>query len=186
MFSSIMGKRELLKEAKKLPWEDGLFHKNWKVCNETNINLASLFDSIANPKDLRICELGSCFSLPLRSVFQEDGGDSNVSMQEKAFDALIAYLRVTNADSGRYRKEVCDTVMAKCLTGRPKTVEKGEKCEGGIDASSGSQPAKDVSCKSSSTSGRSTKDNQAREKKGPTSLATSGGFLHCYLSIILA
>ncbi|KAL2346466.1 hypothetical protein Fmac_000466 [Flemingia macrophylla] len=49
-----------------------------------------------------------------------------------------------------------------------------QKREGGMDASSGSQPAKDVSRKSSSTSGRSTKDNQAREKKGPTSLATPG------------
>ncbi|KAL3013244.1 hypothetical protein AAZX31_06G042000 [Glycine max] len=41
-----------------------------------------------------------------------------------------------------------------------------KKRGGGMDASSGSQPAKDVSQKSSSTSGRSTKDNQAREKKG--------------------
>ncbi|TKY74994.1 Transcription initiation factor TFIID subunit 4b [Spatholobus suberectus] len=49
-----------------------------------------------------------------------------------------------------------------------------QKREGGMDASSGSQPAKDVSRKSSSTSGRGTKDNQAREKKGSTSLATSG------------
>ncbi|XP_027355821.1 transcription initiation factor TFIID subunit 4b-like isoform X3 [Abrus precatorius] len=44
-----------------------------------------------------------------------------------------------------------------------------QKREGGIDTSSGSQPAKDVSRKSSSTSGRSTKDNHAKEKKGPTS-----------------
>ncbi|KAL3022988.1 hypothetical protein AAZX31_04G043700 [Glycine max] len=41
-----------------------------------------------------------------------------------------------------------------------------KKRGGGMDASSGSQPAKDVSHRSSSTSGRSTKDNQAREKKG--------------------
>ncbi|XP_027355829.1 transcription initiation factor TFIID subunit 4b-like isoform X10 [Abrus precatorius] len=41
-----------------------------------------------------------------------------------------------------------------------------QKREGGIDTSSGSQPAKDVSRKSSSTSGRSTKDNHAKEKKG--------------------
>lgn len=52
-----------------------------------------------------------------------------------------------------------------------------QKREGGVDVSSGSQPAKDVSQKSSSTSGRSTKDNQAREKKGPT----SGGFLLLFI-----
>ncbi|KAJ1403124.1 Coatomer beta subunit [Sesbania bispinosa] len=66
---------KLLKEAKKLPWEDRLFHKNWK---------------------------------------------------EKALDALIAYLRAADADAGRYGKEVCDAVVAKCLTGRPKTVEKAQ------------------------------------------------------------
>ncbi|KAJ1385467.1 Transcription initiation factor TFIID component TAF4 [Sesbania bispinosa] len=47
-----------------------------------------------------------------------------------------------------------------------------QKREGGMDTSSGSQPAKDVSRKSSS--GRGTKDNQEREKKGPASLVTSG------------
>ena len=52
-----------------------------------------------------------------------------------------------------------------------------KKRGGGMDASSGSQPAKDVSHRSSSTSGRSTKDNQAREKKGPT----SGGFLLLFI-----
>ncbi|KAH1119852.1 hypothetical protein GYH30_048284 [Glycine max] len=41
-----------------------------------------------------------------------------------------------------------------------------QKREGGVDVSSGSQPAKDVNRKSLSTSGRSTKDNQEGEKKG--------------------
>lgn len=27
---------------------------------------------------------------------------------------------------GRYAKEVCDAIVAKCLTGRPKTVEKAQ------------------------------------------------------------
>lgn len=27
---------------------------------------------------------------------------------------------------GRYAKEVCDAIVAKCLTGRPKTVEKSQ------------------------------------------------------------
>lgn len=29
-------------------------------------------------------------------------------------------------DLGRYAKEVCDAIVAKCLTGRPKTVEKAQ------------------------------------------------------------
>lgn len=49
---------KLLKEAKKLPWEDRLFHKNWKVRNEANIDLAALCDSITDPKDSRLRELG--------------------------------------------------------------------------------------------------------------------------------
>ncbi|XP_061355678.1 transcription initiation factor TFIID subunit 4b-like [Gastrolobium bilobum] len=50
-----------------------------------------------------------------------------------------------------------------------------QKREGGMDMSSGSQPAKDVNRKSLSTSGKNTKDNQEGEKKGPTTfLATSG------------
>ncbi|XP_047149304.1 protein MOR1 [Vigna umbellata] len=109
---------KLLKEAKKLPWEDRLFHKNWKVRNEANIDLASLCDSITDPKDSRIREFGH--------FFKKTVADSNAPVQEKALDALIAYLRAADADAGRYGKEVCDAVVAKCLTGRPKTVEKAQ------------------------------------------------------------
>lgn len=51
-----------------------------------------------------------------------------------------------------------------------------QKREGVIDTSSSSQPAKDVSRKSSLSSGRSTNDNQDGEKRGSASLATSGRF----------
>lgn len=49
---------KLLKEAKKLPWEDRLSHKNWKVRNEANIDLAAVCDSITDPKDARLREFG--------------------------------------------------------------------------------------------------------------------------------
>ncbi|XP_058785160.1 uncharacterized protein LOC131660053 [Vicia villosa] len=48
-----------------------------------------------------------------------------------------------------------------------------QKREGGTDSASGSQPTKDVSRKSPPSSGRSTKDNQERERKGPNSLGSS-------------
>ncbi|WJX38528.1 hypothetical protein P8452_26180 [Trifolium repens] len=48
-----------------------------------------------------------------------------------------------------------------------------QKREGGTDTASGSQPTKDVSRKSSPSSGRNTKDNQERGRKGPTSLRNS-------------
>lgn len=66
------GEEKLLKDAKKLPWEDRLAHKNWKVRNEANVDLASVCDSITDPKDPRLREFGE-FSLlgfsisPLRS-----------------------------------------------------------------------------------------------------------------------
>jgi len=56
-----------------------------------------------------------------------------------------------------------------------------QKREGGTDTASGSQQTKDVSRKSSPSSGRSTKDNQERERKGP-SIGNSGAFLlGCFL-----
>ncbi|XP_073058654.1 protein MOR1 isoform X1 [Primulina eburnea] len=109
---------KLLKEAKKLPWEDRLTHKNWKVRNDANIDLAAVCDSISDPKDPRLREFGPFFKKLL--------ADSNAPVQEKALDALIAFLRAADADVGRYAKEVCDAIVAKCLTGRPKTVEKAQ------------------------------------------------------------
>ncbi|CAA2988094.1 MOR1 isoform X2, partial [Olea europaea subsp. europaea] len=109
---------KLLKEAKKLPWEDRLMHKKWKVRNDASIDLAAVCDSITYPKDHRLREYGPFFKKTL--------ADSNSPVQEKALDALIAYLKAADADAGRYGKEVCDVIVAKCLTGRPKTVEKAQ------------------------------------------------------------
>ncbi|XP_068640507.1 protein MOR1-like isoform X2 [Aristolochia californica] len=109
---------KLLKEAKKLPWEERLLHKNWKVRNDANIDLAVLLDSITDPKDPRLRDFGP--------IFKKTVADSNAPVQEKALDALIAFLRAADADAGRYAKEVCDAIVAKCLTGRPKTVEKAQ------------------------------------------------------------
>ncbi|KAJ4907051.1 Protein MOR1 [Raphanus sativus] len=110
---------KLLKEAKKLPWEDRLAHKNWKVRNEANVDLASVCDSITDPKDPRLREFGH--------LFRKTVADSNAPVQEKALDALIAFLKAADSDVSRYGKEVCDAIAAKCLTGRPKTVQKAQE-----------------------------------------------------------
>ncbi|XP_024016718.1 protein MOR1 isoform X2 [Eutrema salsugineum] len=109
---------KLLKEAKKLPWEDRLAHKNWKVRNEANVDLASVCDSITDPKDPRLRDFGH--------LFRKTVADSNAPVQEKGLDALIAFLKAADSDAGRYAKEVCDAIAAKCLTGRPKTVQKAQ------------------------------------------------------------
>jgi hypothetical protein len=54
---------KLLKEAKKWPWDERLYHKNWKVRNDANIDLAALCDSITDPKDARLREFGEIRSL---------------------------------------------------------------------------------------------------------------------------
>lgn len=56
----------MLKEAKKLPWEERLLHKNWKVRNDANIDLAAVCDSITDPKDPRLRDFGNG-SLPVGS-----------------------------------------------------------------------------------------------------------------------
>ncbi|KAG5540348.1 hypothetical protein RHGRI_020543 [Rhododendron griersonianum] len=104
-------------DEKLLPWDVRLFHKSWKVRNDANVDLAALCNSITDPEDPRLREFGL--------FFKNTVADSNPSVQERALDALIAYLKVADADSAeRYAKEVCDVIAAKCLTGRPKTVEK--------------------------------------------------------------
>lgn len=50
---------KLLKEAKKLPWDERLLHKNWKVRNDANIDLAAVCDSITDPKDSRLRDFGT-------------------------------------------------------------------------------------------------------------------------------
>lgn len=51
---------KLLKEAKKWAWEDRLAHKNWKVRNDANIDIAAVCDGIMDPKDPRLKEFGKC------------------------------------------------------------------------------------------------------------------------------
>ncbi|KAL2612993.1 hypothetical protein R1flu_024685 [Riccia fluitans] len=109
---------KLLKECKKLSWEDRLAHKNWKVRVDAHTDIAALCDTISDPKDPKLKDFGP--------LFKKAVADSNAPAQEKALDALIAYQRVVDADAGRYAKEVCDSVVVKCLTGRPKTIEKAQ------------------------------------------------------------
>ncbi|KAK9089405.1 hypothetical protein Scep_028487 [Stephania cephalantha] len=77
--------QNLLREAKKLRWEDRLLHKNWKVRSEANADLASfLNNSIHDPPDLRLKQFGPLFRKTL--------ADSNAPVQDKALDALISFL----------------------------------------------------------------------------------------------
>lgn len=65
---------KLLKEAKKLPWDERLQHKNWKVRNDANIDLAALCDSITDPKDARLRDFGEIppLCLPIRLISRSD------------------------------------------------------------------------------------------------------------------
>jgi len=54
----MLSQEKLWKEDKKVAWEDRLFHWNWEVQSEANIELASICKSITDPKDPRILEFG--------------------------------------------------------------------------------------------------------------------------------
>nr|GEU44526.1 protein MOR1 isoform X1 [Tanacetum cinerariifolium] len=108
-----------LKESKRFCWEDRLLHMNSKVRYAGNIDLKLLCDSITDPKDHRIHDLGY--------LFKETVSESDVPVQDKALDALIAYLKATDAHvAGRYASEICDAIVAECLTDRPETVNKAQ------------------------------------------------------------
>ncbi|KAB2598871.1 SWR1 complex subunit 2-like [Pyrus ussuriensis x Pyrus communis] len=62
---------------------DRLFHKNWKVRNEANIDLAALCDSSPIPKTL-----ASLWRIPIRRA-------------REGPRCLIAFLRAADADAGR-------------------------------------------------------------------------------------
>ncbi|GBG84830.1 hypothetical protein CBR_g39205 [Chara braunii] len=107
---------KILKEAKKLPWDERIAHKNWKVRNDAYIDLAAACEAVTDPKDPRLRDYGP--------LFKKAVSDSNAPAQEKALDALICFLQRADADAGRYGKEVCHAIAAKCLVGRPKTLQK--------------------------------------------------------------
>jgi hypothetical protein len=48
----------LSRRPRNCPWDERLQHKNWKVRNDANIDLAALCDSITDPKDARLREFG--------------------------------------------------------------------------------------------------------------------------------
>ncbi|GJV64813.1 protein MOR1 isoform X1 [Tanacetum coccineum] len=62
-----------------------------------------------------------------RNIFKETVSEPVVPVQDKALDALIAYLKAADAHvAGGYAKEICDAIVANCLTDRPETVSKAQ------------------------------------------------------------
>ncbi|GAQ86856.1 Armadillo repeat superfamily protein [Klebsormidium nitens] len=106
----------ILKDAKKLPLEDRLAHKHWKARVQALEDIAVTCDKATDPKDPKLREYGPLFKKAL--------SDSNAAAQEKALDALIAFLKRTDTESGRYAREVNTVLVSKCFTGRPKTIAK--------------------------------------------------------------
>lgn len=48
-----------------------------------------------------------CVVFLLGPLFRKTVADSNAPVQEKALDALIAFLRAADADAGRYYLGIC-------------------------------------------------------------------------------
>eukprot|EP00898_Chlorokybus_atmophyticus_P007131 jgi/Chlat1/7419/Chrsp6S09189 len=105
---------QILKDAKKLAFEDRIAHKLWKVRNEAYADIASACASADGPDDRKLKEFGP--------LFRKAVVDANAPAQEKALDALCAWLTHSGEDAGRFGKEVVDGIVTKCFVGRTKTV----------------------------------------------------------------
>ncbi|KAF7830561.1 transcription initiation factor TFIID subunit 4b-like isoform X1 [Senna tora] len=115
----------------------------------------------------------------LRKVNETDG-NPGVDGDKDKDDSRNKSTKVNKEEDDKMRTNAAN-VAARAAVGGDDMLSKWQlmaeqarqKREGVTDSSS-SQPAKDVSRKSSSSSGRSSKDNQDGEKRGSAPLATSG------------
>ncbi|WJX41462.1 hypothetical protein P8452_28811 [Trifolium repens] len=96
---------------------------------------------------------------------KDDGRNKGPKINKEVDDKMR-----TNAANVAARAAVGDDMLSKWQL---MAEQAKQKREGGTDTASGSQPTKDVSRKSSPSSGRNTRNNQERERKGPTSLGNS-------------
>ncbi|CAH1453149.1 unnamed protein product [Lactuca virosa] len=48
--------------------------------------------------------------------------------KDKVLDALIGYLKATDTDAGRFAKEICDAILAKCLIGGQRQLRRHIRC----------------------------------------------------------
>ncbi|XP_045798374.1 transcription initiation factor TFIID subunit 4b-like isoform X1 [Trifolium pratense] len=107
-------------------------------------------------------------------------GSSGVDSDKEKDDGRNNSTRVNREVDDKMRTNAAN-VAARAAVGGDDMLSKWQlmaeqarqKREGGTDTASGSQPTKDVSRKSSPSFGRYTKDNQERERKGPTFLGNS-------------
>ncbi|XP_038996613.1 transcription initiation factor TFIID subunit 4b-like isoform X1 [Hibiscus syriacus] len=102
---------------------------------------------------------------------------------DKETDESRAKVVKVNKDEDDKNRTTAANVAARAAYGGDDMLSKWQlmaeqarqKREGGTDATSGSQEGKDVNRRVSSVSGKSTKDNQESEKRGPRSPHASGG-----------
>ena len=50
--------QKLIAEAKKWHWADRLAHKDWKIRNDAYLDIAAACNSIEDPKDPKLKEIG--------------------------------------------------------------------------------------------------------------------------------
>lgn len=103
---------KLLKEAKKWAWEDRLAHKNWKVRNDANIDIAAVCDGIMDPKDPRLKEFGKCSVMLLLLFVLLSLPVSAVSMDRQAGVMMSPLWSAGKAAMVKYRK---DNAFLVCL-----------------------------------------------------------------------
>lgn len=56
--SSEVDETKLLADAKKLPWDERVGHKNWKVRQDAYVDMAAACRAIHDPKDSKLRDFG--------------------------------------------------------------------------------------------------------------------------------
>ncbi|KAK8643081.1 hypothetical protein V6N13_012396 [Hibiscus sabdariffa] len=112
----------------------------------------------------------------------EPEAETAVDGDKEKDDSRSKVVKVNKEDDDKMRATAAN-VAARAAVGGDDMLSKWQlmaeqarqKREGGTDAASGSQAGKDVNHRPSSASGKSTKDNQESEKRGPRTPHASGG-----------
>uniref|UniRef100_A0A2P2KVE0 Uncharacterized protein MANES_03G054700 n=1 Tax=Rhizophora mucronata TaxID=61149 RepID=A0A2P2KVE0_RHIMU len=114
--------------------------------------------------------------------FNEPEGDDRVEGDKEKDEGRVKSMKANKEEDDKMRTTAAN-VAARAAVGGDDMLSKWQlmaeqarqKREGGMEAASASQPAKDAIRKPLSTTGRNTKDNQEAEKRSPAAVTSASG-----------
>eukprot|EP00201_Polytomella_parva_P018754 CAMPEP_0175065696 /NCGR_PEP_ID=MMETSP0052_2-20121109/16081_1 /TAXON_ID=51329 ORGANISM="Polytomella parva, Strain SAG 63-3" /NCGR_SAMPLE_ID=MMETSP0052_2 /ASSEMBLY_ACC=CAM_ASM_000194 /LENGTH=235 /DNA_ID=CAMNT_0016332285 /DNA_START=21 /DNA_END=724 /DNA_ORIENTATION=- len=111
----------ILEEARKKPIDERVTHSNWKARSEAYEHIRDSCNRVFDESD-------SCLST-FAGFFAKAVVDSNAAAQDKAVEALSAFLqKCPDTLASRIVDKTCAGLVNKCLTGRPSTSQRAYEC----------------------------------------------------------